>query len=82
MRTYRNSLEKMISNRGLYRVWLETREGDATRLVSLWIDPAMRSFESQDAPRETKITAAPLLFSHDEPPSWGHAKDPSWFAFA
>ena len=70
MCTCKNNVEHLISNRGLYRVWLETRESRITRLVSLWIDPLMKAFEPHDALREAEITANPAPFSDDEPPSW------------
>jgi hypothetical protein len=68
--TCKNSVENMISNGGLYRVWLETQEGDITRLVSLWIDPLMKAFETHDALRAAEITGNPAPFSDDELPSW------------
>jgi hypothetical protein len=67
---FKNSVQNMISNRGLYRFWLETQEGDITRLVSLWIDPLMKAFEPHDALRAAEITANPAPFSDDEPPPW------------
>jgi len=68
--TYKNGLKNMISNRGLYRVWLESQDGGITRLASLWIDPTMQEFEPHAVLRETDIGVSPVLFSDDEPPSW------------
>ena len=70
MRMFKNSVENMISSRGLYCVWLETQEGDVTRLVSLWIDPLMKAFEPHDTLREAAGTGNLAHFSDDEPPSW------------
>ena len=39
--------EKGAVRRGLYCVWVPVREGNRDRLISIWIDPAMRAFETQ-----------------------------------
>jgi hypothetical protein len=44
-----NKFENMVSRRGLYCVWICTHEGPHAPLVSVWIDPAMTSFEPQGA---------------------------------
>jgi hypothetical protein len=73
--TCKNNVGNMISNRGLYCVWLETRGGGITRLVSLWIDPLMKAFEAHDVLPEAEISANPAHFSDDEPPSWNILHD-------
>jgi len=47
MRNFANNFEELITRRGSYRVWVLLRDDGSAPLVSLWIDPAMRAFESQ-----------------------------------
>jgi hypothetical protein len=48
MRNFMNNFEELIHHTGLYRVWVPVREGNRERLVSIWIDPAMRAFEARE----------------------------------
>ena len=63
MRNFASNFEEIIIHKGLYRVWVPLCEGNRERLVSIWIDPAMRAFESQgesrtgDATQESTIAA-------------------------
>lgn len=70
MCTYKNSLENIMPNRGLYRVCVEAHDCGVTRLVSLWIDPAMKAFKLDAALREAEMGATQMLSSDDEPTSW------------
>lgn len=40
MRNTSANLENLTARRGVYCVWVLTREGQATRLIARWIDPA------------------------------------------
>jgi len=42
MRNFMNNFKEPIHHTGLYRVSVPAREGNRERLVSIWIDPAMR----------------------------------------
>jgi hypothetical protein len=44
-----NNFENVAARRGLYCVWICAHEGPHAPLVSVWIDPAITSFESQGA---------------------------------
>jgi hypothetical protein len=56
MRNFANNFEEIIIQRGLYRVWMPLREGNRERLVSIWIDPTMRVFESQEESQTSNAT--------------------------
>jgi hypothetical protein len=61
MRNFANNFEELITQRGLYRVWVPLREGNREGLVSIWIDPAMRAFESPGEPRTGDATREPTI---------------------
>jgi hypothetical protein len=77
----KNHFENSITHRGLYRVWLQTYENGTPRLVSVWIDPAMRAFQPQATP-ETALNECLALSSDDEPPSWMTVDEGRPFVFA
>jgi hypothetical protein len=61
MRNFASNFEEIIIHRGLYRVWVPLREGNRERLVSIWIDPAMRAFESPGESRTGDATREPTI---------------------
>jgi hypothetical protein len=45
MRNIWNDTETLKADRGLYCVWTDIREGEATRLVAHWVDPQAENRE-------------------------------------
>ncbi len=48
MRIFTENLKNSTTCRGLYCVWVPTREGAATPLVTRWIDPQAEMHEEVD----------------------------------
>lgn len=70
------------THRGLHRVWLQTYENGKPRLVSIWIDPAMRVFEPCTEAQEVTLAESPVLSAGDEPPLRITADDNRLFVYA
>jgi hypothetical protein len=61
MRNFANNFEELIIYKRLYRVWAPLREGNREGLVSIWIDPTMRVFESQEESQTGDATREPTI---------------------
>ena len=48
----------LASRNGLYCVWIRASEGKNARLVQMWIDPSMATFEAQTQLRQPDAKAA------------------------
>jgi hypothetical protein len=64
----KNNIENIATHRGIYRVWSQTCDNGTPELVSVWIDPAMRTFEAQMVAQEPALAGSLDLSTDDEPP--------------
>jgi hypothetical protein len=81
MSNFPKNMNILETRRDLYCVWIRSHEGPNAPLVSIWIDPEMRVFETNvtEIPRDPSI--APMFASgldawnaeDDDPPALIHA---------